>query len=100
MKYEQIFSQNLNIINRETAVICILLLRGPQTLGEIRGRTERLYGFADVDEVKQAITSLEDLGLIRKLDRRPGHKESRYAHLFVDPVEAVPVENGFQSESG
>ncbi|MCF6188412.1 MAG: YceH family protein, partial [Desulfobulbaceae bacterium] len=50
-KYEQIFSQKFNLITREEAVICILLVRGPQTIGEIRNRSERLYAFQNLDEV-------------------------------------------------
>lgn len=82
-KYEQIFSQNLNLLTRENATICILLLRGPQTIGEIRGRTGRLYAFQGLDEVQKAISSLEDMGgLLKKLPRQPGRKESRYMHLL------------------
>ncbi len=81
-KYEQIFSKELNLVAREQAVVCILLLRGPQTIGEIRGRTERLYAFNSLDEVHETLSSLEDLELVTKLPRQSGRKESRYAHLL------------------
>jgi uncharacterized protein YceH (UPF0502 family) len=90
LKYEQIFSSPLNMIVREEAILCILLLRGPQTVGEIRGRTERLYPFPDLEEVKQSISSLEEMRLIRMLPRQPGRKESRYAHLLAgEPQELL-----------
>lgn len=88
VKFEQIFTQELKLISREEAVICILLLRGPQTIGEIRGRTERLYAFPGLDEVKETLASLEDMALIRQLPRQPGRKEPRYAHLLGgEPLE-------------
>ena len=89
-KYEQIFTRELQLVAREQAIICILFVRGPQTIGEIRSRTERLYGFSGIDEVLETITSLEDMKLVSKLPRQPGHKESRYGHLLSgmpqDPV--------------
>ena len=89
-KYEQIFSRELNLVIREEAVICILLVRGPQTIGEIRGRTERLYAYEDLNEVQTTVSSLEEMGLITKLSRQPGRKESRYMHLFGgEPEEHV-----------
>jgi uncharacterized protein YceH (UPF0502 family) len=95
-KYEQVFTKELNLLAREESVICILLVRGPQTIGEIRGRTERLYAFNSLDEVQETISSLEDMELVKKLPRLPGRKESRYAHLLSGGpdeaiVEAVPL---------
>lgn len=87
-KYEQIFTEKMNLLNRESAVVCILLLRGPQTVGEVRGRTERLYSFKDLEEVQSTIASLEDMNLLCRLPRQPGRKEHRYSHLLSgDPVE-------------
>lgn len=82
-KYEQIFSKELNLIAREEAILCILLVRGPQTIGEIRGRTERLYFFASLDEVQETLTTLQDMDLVKQLARQPGRKESRIAHLLA-----------------
>jgi uncharacterized protein YceH (UPF0502 family) len=99
-KYEQIFSQGLNLLTRENATICILLLRGPQTIGEIRNRTERLYAFRGLDEVQETISSLEDMGgLIKRLPRRPGRKESRYMHLLSGESEETIAESTSQPET-
>jgi hypothetical protein len=76
------FSANANLVARERAVLCLLLLRGPQTVGELRGRGERLYGFAGLEEVEEALASLAEMGLVVKLPRSPGRKEHRYAHLL------------------
>ncbi len=80
-KYEQIFTREQQLVAREQAILCILFVRGPQTIGEIRSRTERLYRFSSLDEVQETITNLEDMKLVTKLPRQPGRKESRYAHL-------------------
>lgn len=89
-KYEQIFSKGLNLLPREEAIICVLLVRGPQTVGEIRSRTERLYSFHSLDEVQETLSCLEETGLVKKLARQPGRKESRYAHLLSgDPQEEI-----------
>ena len=98
-KYEQIFSKNLNLITREAAIICILLVRGPQTVGEIRSRTERMYAFQNLDEVQETITSLEDMELVSKLPRQPGRKESRYAHLLSGEPQETIVETAPRPES-
>lgn len=91
-KYEQVFSKELKFTNREEAVICILLVRGPQTIGEIRGRTERLYTFNSLDEVQETISTLEDMELVKKLPRQPGRKESRYTHLLSGDLDEAIVE--------
>jgi len=91
-KFEQLFSQELKLVTREQALICILLVRGPQTIGEIRSRTERLYPFSSLDEVQQTLTSLEDMQLVCKMTRQPGRKESRYAHLLSGEPEETVVE--------
>ena len=81
-KYEHIFADELKLVAREKAAICILMLRGPQTAGEIRSRTERLYSFKDLDEVQETLSALEDTKLVKKLPRQPGRKEPRYTHLL------------------
>jgi len=99
-KYEQIFSQELNLLVREKAAICILLLRGPQTIGEIRSRTERMYTFRGLDEVQETISSLEDMEkLIKKLPRQPGRKESRYMHLLSGEAQETISENTSRPET-
>jgi uncharacterized protein len=74
----------------ELAVLAELLLRGPQTLGELRTRTERMTSFADLAAVEECIESLleRDQPLVVRLPRQPGRKEHRFAHLFMDPPAA------------
>ena len=84
-KYGQRISESLNLGRRELAVLAVLLLRGPQTLGEIKDRAERLYHFADLDETASTLDRLADwpaMPLAVKLPRQPGQKEARFAHLL------------------
>lgn len=72
---------------QQRAVICVLLLRGPQTPGELRTRTNRLTDFSDVNEVEATLISLQELNgqnLVKKLAREPGKRDSRYVHLLAD----------------
>jgi uncharacterized protein len=99
-KYAQRISETLNLGRRELAVLCTLLLRGPQTLGEIKDRSERMYGFSDLGETERVFEKLAEWpggGLAVKLPRQPGQKEARYAHLLsgepkfdASPEEAAP----------
>lgn len=98
-KYEQIFSNDLRLVPREKAVICILMLRGPQTLGEIRSRTERLYSFKSLDEVQETLSTLEDTKMVKKLPRQPGRKESRYTHLLNGEPDETFVEAASRRET-
>lgn len=84
-KYAHRLTERLNLGRREIAILCELLLRGPQTLGELRTRTERLHKFDDLSEVESVIERMPEMAV--KLPRRSGEKESRYAHLFSGPVE-------------
>ena len=91
-KYEHRLQEAFNFTRGETAVLCVLLLRGPQTPGELRGRTERMHRFEDLTEVQSTLQRLmqRDPPLIRVLPRQPGTKESRYKHLLaVDTEEAT-----------
>ena len=88
-KFEQLFSKNYSLLNKESAVFCVLFLRGPQTVGEIRGRSGRLYDFDDLGEVARTLENLIELEYVKKLPRQPGRKECRYIHLFGDEVEIV-----------
>lgn len=81
---------HLQLTEQQKAIICVLFLRGPQTPGELRTRTNRLADFANVSEVEVALEQLKQLNndeLVRKLPREPGKRESRYAHLFGDNTE-------------
>jgi uncharacterized protein YceH (UPF0502 family) len=93
-KYAQRISETLNLGRRQSAVLCVLLLRGAQTLGEVKDRSERLHSFADLAEAEAVLEKLAewpDGALVKKLPRQPGQKEARYAHLLCgEPVvEAV-----------
>ena len=83
-KYEHRLQEVFNFDRREIALVCVLLLRGPQTPGELRGRSERMHRFETLDDVQSAIQKLTDREppLVRVLPRQPGTKESRYMHLF------------------
>src|SRR6202044_1521611 len=84
-KYEHRLQEVFNFDRREIAVVCALLLRGPQTPGELRGRTERMYHFEALDDVISTLDRLaqRDPPLAQVLPRQPGTKESRYTHLFA-----------------
>lgn len=93
-KYAQRYTEKINLGRRESAILCVLLLRGPQTLGEIKGRTERVYEFADLEEVElvlQKLAAREDGGLTQKLPAAPGFKEPRWAQTLGGPVEFSAV---------
>jgi uncharacterized protein YceH (UPF0502 family) len=90
-KYRHVLDEALGLKSPEMAVMCVLMLRGPQTVGEIRTRTERLYPFSALSFVE---TTLEDLmtrevPLVVKLPRQTGRKEPRYAHLLGGEVQVA-----------
>jgi uncharacterized protein YceH (UPF0502 family) len=90
-KYEHWLGEAFNFSRAETALLCVLLLRGPQTPGELRGRTERLHRFEEIEDVLAALQKLmeREPPLAAVLPRQPGTKESRYAHLLSGPVESI-----------
>ena len=92
-KYEHRLQETFNFSRGETAVLCVLLLRGPQTPGELRGRTERMHRFEDLDAVQFSLQKLmqREPTLVAMLPRLPGTKESRYAHLLSGEIEAVEL---------
>lgn len=88
-KHGQRFTETLNLGRREAALLCVLMLRGPQTVGELRGRGERLYAFEDLQGVESTLNHLADQGLVTRLQRQAGSRESRYAHLLSGEVEVA-----------
>ncbi|MBL8148916.1 MAG: YceH family protein [Blastocatellia bacterium] len=89
-KYEETLGQYFGLAVQEMAILCVLILRGEQTAGELRARTNRLYEFANIEEVELTLESLIDRDsdpLIAPLPRQPGMKETRYAHLLAGEVE-------------
>ena len=90
-KYEHWLGEAFNFSRAEAALLCVLLLRGPQTPGELRGRTERMHRFEEISDVLAGLQKLmeREPPLVAILPRQPGTKESRYAHLLSGPVEAI-----------
>jgi uncharacterized protein YceH (UPF0502 family) len=90
-KYEHWLGEVFNFSRAETALVCVLLLRGPQTPGELRGRTERLHHFEEIADVLAALQKLMERTppLAAVLPRQPGTKESRYAHLLSGGIESL-----------
>jgi len=93
-KHQHRLSESFNLGRREAAILCVLMLRGPQTAGELRGRTERLYEFDDLEAVDACLTRLMEWQpdpLVTRLARQVGYKETRYAHLLSGEPPAQPV---------
>jgi uncharacterized protein YceH (UPF0502 family) len=86
-KYAHRLSEKLNLGRRETAILCELMVRGPQTIGELRNRADRMHSFADLPEVESVLEHMTEL--VTKLPRRPGEKEQRYAHLLSGEPQSV-----------
>lgn len=92
-KYEHRLNETFNFHRHEIAVLCVLLLRGPQTPGELRTRTERMYAFEDLESVHNALNLLakREPALVKVLPRQPGTKESRFTHLLSPVAEGTRV---------
>jgi len=88
-KHGQRFTEALNLGRREAALLCVLMLRGPQTAGELRGRAERMYAFEDLEGVETTLQHLADEGMVKKLPRQAGSREPRHAHLLSGDVEVA-----------
>ena len=96
-KYKHVMPEVMHLNPAEIALMCVLMLRGAQTLGELRGNAARLHEFSGLEEVEQTLNgliSLDSEPLVARLPRQPGQKEGRFAHLLsgeVD-VDALPAE--------
>ena len=103
-KYKHLLPKVLDLDQAETAIICVLLLRGAQTLGELNQRTSRIYQFDDLDEVHQTVDGLtkREEPLLIAIPKQPGQKEARFAHLLSGDVdfEAVSHEIPTRSTAG
>jgi uncharacterized protein YceH (UPF0502 family) len=84
-KYRHLLAENMGLVPSELAVVCELLVRGPQTVGELRTRSERMHHFEDLAAVEGVLTELieRETPLLARLPRQPGRKEARVAHLFA-----------------
>jgi uncharacterized protein len=87
LKYRHLLDEALSLSGPELAVLAVLMLRGPQTIGELKQRTERLQRFGSLDEVAQTLDGLVERELAVQLERRPGQKEERYAQLLGGETE-------------
>jgi uncharacterized protein YceH (UPF0502 family) len=107
-KYEHRVRTVLNLRRDETAVLCLLFLRGPQTPGELRSRADRMYSFDGLEAVESTLARLMAPAadgeqalrpLVTVLPRQPGSREARYAHLLGGPVEAAARDSGTEVRS-
>ena len=92
MKFQHLLTEKLDLDQPALAVLCVLMLRGPQTLGEIKTRTNRLAEFATLADVEAVVTGLIGRELVVEMARRPGQKEIRYAHLLSGPPSETSTE--------
>ena len=86
-KYRHLLAEALPMAEDEQAVVCVLMLRGPQTPGELKQRTERMHPFADLSTVHETLARLIERELVMCLERRPGQKEDRYTQLLEEDVQ-------------
>lgn len=102
LKYRHALAEVLDLAVPELAVLSVLLLRGPQTVGEIRGRTGRLHAFDSLDEVEQVVQalSIRATPLVTEMERQPGQKEARHAHLLAGEPEAGTTPSAPPASSG
>ena len=96
-KYKHVMPEVMHLSHPEVAVMCVLMLRGAQTLGEVRGNASRLHEFSSLEEVEQTLNGLitRDEPLVARLPRQPGQKEGRFAHLLSGEInlEALAAES-------
>jgi uncharacterized protein len=90
-KYRHLLDEEPGLDRAEQAVLAVLMLRGPQTPGELKQRTERMQPFAGTAELQEVLTRLIDHDLVMELARRPGQKEERFAHRLSDELEEGDV---------
>lgn len=91
-KFRHLLAETLPMSDDEQAVMCVLMLRGAQTPGELKQRTDRMHAFAGLDEVGQTLARLIERGLVARLERRPGQKEERYRHLLGEDEEQAQAQ--------
>jgi uncharacterized protein YceH (UPF0502 family) len=90
-KYRHLLDEALGLDRPQLALLCVLLLRGSQTPGELKSRSERLHPFEDLAAVESTLEDLIARGIAARLERRPGQKEERYVHLLGERPDATPV---------
>jgi uncharacterized protein len=90
-KYRHLLDEALRLDSAEQAALTVMLLRGPQTPGELKGRTERLHAFGPLAEVEETVARLIERGYAERVERRPGQKEDRFGHLLGATEGTVPT---------
>jgi len=98
-RYEHRLQSALDLTRQQTVLLALLLLRGPQTLGELVTRAERLHRFADADEARHAIERLQQRALLVVLPRASGQREDRYMHLLGGPVDVQALAESYKGSS-
>ena len=91
VKFRHLFDEAMRVSPAEMSLLCVLMLRGPQTPGELKQRTQRLHPFADLAELDGAIAELAERELVERLPRQPGQKEQRYRHLLGEEPGQAPA---------
>ena len=101
-KYEHRLQEAFNFYRHESAILCLLLLRGPQTPGELRSRSERMHSFDDLGAVQSSLQHLmkREPPLVKPLPRQPGTKETRYAHLLSGEVVQFEPQQKAEADAG
>lgn len=99
-RYEHRLQSQLDLTRQQTVLLALLLLRGPQTLGELVSRSERLYRFADADEARHAIDRLQQRELVLVLPRASGQREDRYVHLLCGEVDGEALAARYAGSGG
>jgi len=94
-KYRHLLDEALRLDGAEQAVLTVMLLRGPQTPGELKGRTERLHPFGSLAAVEETVGRLIERGYAERVERRPGQKEDRFGHLLGDEAPATSGSDPF-----
>jgi uncharacterized protein len=91
-KYRHLLDDEVRLDHAEQAVLAVLMLRGPQTPGELKQRTERMQPFADLAALEEVLTGLIDKGFVHELARRPGQKEERFMHRLSEDLDDEELE--------
>jgi uncharacterized protein len=100
-KYRHLLDDALGRVPSQLALLGVLMLRGPQTPGELKQRVERLYPYGSIEEVEKALEALAEHELVEKLPRRPGQSQDRWAQLLgeAEPERSTDVESVYQTQS-
>jgi uncharacterized protein YceH (UPF0502 family) len=104
-KYRQLLSEALDLLPSQVSILAVLMLRGPQTISELKTRCDRLHHFADNAAVASTLAGLDQRELVHLLPKQPGQREERWTHLLAEgpaeePLAAEPLAEGPRTESG